>query len=274
MIQLFCSDFDGTLAQRGRVLPENAKAIRHLIETGTAFSLVTGRPFGNARKLMGAQNIQGHIIASNGAVVMQDGTTLLSARCIPHDALQEIIAYAHEKKWFYVAYTLDESIVPVALPRALFYAVGRLVQHKTGMRIVRERDVAPDGWRITKLNLYPRGIPVQDVFAQWADDSRLYVTVSSQNKIEISAAGVSKWAGIQTLAEALGISASQIATIGDYDNDVPMLEKASLSFAIGDGQPAAKAAAREVVAPVAENGVAEAVYRVMALNEQHAGETR
>lgn len=268
MIELFCSDFDGTFAQGGKVLPENAKAVRALLQTQTAFCLVTGRPLSNAKKLMDAQRIACPIIASNGALVTQDGVTPIAEECIPTEALKEILDFAHRKKWFYIAYERDRCFLPVGIPRFLMRAIGWGIERASGVDTLRERDVDVLQWRITKMNLYPRGASVESALERFQGDTRLYVTTSSDNKIELSAAGVSKWAGIQRLAATLGIEESAIATIGDYDNDVSMLEHAPYSFVIGDGQPAAKAAAKEIVAPVSENGVAEAIRRVMAWNRE------
>lgn len=265
MIRLFCSDFDGTLGRRGRISSVNIAAIRQLQKTGCAFALVSGRPAGNALYLMRHYGIRAHIIASNGAVVLREGEDLLQMQTIPTDALLDILSFARERNWFYLAYETDRALLNIA--RLVANAPIRgLVSRFTGMHLESARQSFVAGWRVTKLNLYPKGMKQDDLIARLSQDPRLYVTKSSSNKVEISAAGVSKWAGIQTLAKHLEIAPQEIATIGDYDNDVSMLKEAGRSFAMGNAQRTAKEAADEVVAAVSQHGVSEAIGRVLLAN--------
>lgn len=57
------------------------------------------------------------------------------------------------------------------------------------------------------------------------------------------------------------ITCIQIMAIGDGENDVEMLELASLGIALSNGSEKAKAAANVIGASNDEDGVADAIYR-------------
>jgi hydroxymethylpyrimidine pyrophosphatase-like HAD family hydrolase len=61
----------------------------------------------------------------------------------------------------------------------------------------------------------------------------------------------------------MGIEKSQICGIGDYRNDIPMLEYAGLPIAMDNADDAVKSRALAVTASNDEDGVALAIRRFM-----------
>lgn len=68
-----------------------------------------------------------------------------------------------------------------------------------------------------------------------------------------------KWTGITKIMEHLDLTAREIMVFGDHDNDVDMLEHAPFSVALGNGSPAAKAAAKYITRDIDEDGFYHAV---------------
>lgn len=64
------------------------------------------------------------------------------------------------------------------------------------------------------------------------------------------------------LLDRLGIGLAQAVAIGDGNNDVPLLSAAGLGVAMGNGRPAARAAANMVCGTVEEDGAALALERI------------
>ena len=81
--------------------------------------------------------------------------------------------------------------------------------------------------------------------------------------VEIFAAGVTKWRGIQYLAQQHGIPDQQIATIGDEVNDLAMLEHAGLGVAMANAVEPAKAVANQHTHSNADHGVAHAIRQML-----------
>jgi Cof subfamily protein (haloacid dehalogenase superfamily) len=71
--------------------------------------------------------------------------------------------------------------------------------------------------------------------------------------------GVGKGPALARVAERLGIPQDRVAAAGDGENDADMLEWAGLGIAMGQGHPAALAAADVIAPPVDQDGLATAI---------------
>lgn len=89
-------------------------------------------------------------------------------------------------------------------------------------------------------------------------------TFSKPNYLEIIASGVDKARAVAELAQSLGVNLSQVAAVGDGENDVEMLRAVGLGIAMGNACEAAKAAAGWLTGTNDEGGVAQAVRRLAA----------
>ena len=88
-------------------------------------------------------------------------------------------------------------------------------------------------------------------------------TFSKPNYLEIVPIGVNKAKALATLATTLGIELSQVAALGDGLNDVEMLREAGLGIAMGNAPEAVKSAADWITGTNDEEGVAQAVRRLV-----------
>lgn len=72
--------------------------------------------------------------------------------------------------------------------------------------------------------------------AEYIDQNlpELYYVNSEPECIDIMAAGVSKWKGIEILAKRLGISSKDIIAAGNYYNDIDMLRHAAVGIAVAN----------------------------------------
>jgi len=75
--------------------------------------------------------------------------------------------------------------------------------------------------------------------------------------LEVTDPRADKATALQWVAAERGLEPENVAAIGDADNDAPMLRWAGRSFAVRNGSPMAKQAAKRVVGPCG-TGVAEA----------------
>lgn len=88
------------------------------------------------------------------------------------------------------------------------------------------------------------------------------LTYSTNNGLlEIVPRGISKATGLREVAGPLGIGDADMIAFGDMPNDVPMLLQAGLGVAMGNAHPEAVAAADEVTATNADDGVARVLER-------------
>ena len=82
--------------------------------------------------------------------------------------------------------------------------------------------------------------------------------------VECFAPEVNKWHGLSRLMEQWGVSAGEVAAIGDDVNDLEMIGRAGLGIAMGNAVPAVRAAARWHAPPNDACGLAAAVDDLLA----------
>ena len=87
-------------------------------------------------------------------------------------------------------------------------------------------------------------------------DSAVATHSSSSALVEISAAGVTKAAGLAWFCERDGRTAEEVVAFGDMPNDLPLLAWAGRSVAMGNAHPALREIADEVTLTNDEDGVA------------------
>ena len=95
----------------------------------------------------------------------------------------------------------------------------------------------------------------------WKDQALL--ACSGREWIDCNPLGVSKWTALSYLQNYLGILPEETCTFGDNLNDIEMLEKAGLSFAVSNSREEVCNAARELCPPYWENGVLQVLKRFL-----------
>lgn len=90
---------------------------------------------------------------------------------------------------------------------------------------------------------------------------RASVVQAQPDMLEIVPAGTSKGSGVRMLLDHFGVGADEVMAIGDGENDVEMIELASLGVALSNGSEKTKAVADVIGVSNDEDGVADAIYR-------------
>jgi len=92
---------------------------------------------------------------------------------------------------------------------------------------------------------------------------RTNIHYSGPASIEIVEAGASKGTALAILAERLGLGPEQVLAIGDNHNDLSMMEYAGFAVAVGNAPPEVQAAADLAAATCEEDGVSEAIQKLI-----------
>jgi Cof subfamily protein (haloacid dehalogenase superfamily) len=86
---------------------------------------------------------------------------------------------------------------------------------------------------------------------------------SSSGIVEVSAAGVTKAAGLAWVADRLGVAAHEVVAFGDMPNDLPMFAWAGRGVAMANAHPSVLAAADDVTDANDADGVAAYLERLL-----------
>ena len=258
-IKLFVSDIDGTLAVPGKMPSEkNILAFRKMADTGIMATIATGRMYRAALPMAKAVGIKMPIITYNGALIKSaDGEVLYSSYIAP-ELVEELVEYFQEKNVHLQTYSEDVlryaernkfSDSYEAAQKAAGEAVGWENLKKYTVKVCKVLGIFENAEANNKFS-----VELKERFA-----GRIDVTRSHPVLAEIINPGVSKAAAIKILAEKYGFTKSEVAAIGDGDNDLPMLLEAGTSIAMGNATDEVKAACKLTVGNCEDDGLAQAV---------------
>lgn len=263
---LIATDVDGTLLDEDeRVTPRTRQAVQAAVAAGVQFVLATGRPPRWVPPVVEALGFAPMAVCANGAVIYDpDQDRIISARTLDIDVLTELAEMA----------TRVIPGVGLAVER-----VGRTAHDAATPQFVSSPGyehawLNPDNTEVSledllsapavKLLIRKAGARSSDMAAELAKHIGLQgdITYSTNNGlIEINPLGTSKATGVEEVARPLGITAEDVVAFGDMPNDVPMLLWAGHGVAMGNAHPDAIAAANEVTATNADDGLARVLER-------------
>lgn len=274
-VTLLMLDVDGTLLNTPhdrRLPPETGPVLQRAMARGILVGLASGRNYGHLQGQMGGLGLNGPFVCNNGATVVSQGA-LLHETSLPEPALRFAFALAQAEGCL-VEFASTHRLFIYRAPSyggPAFAAAdkGDYLTLLDGSPASFAQALAQPVAKLTfGVDSPAKARRVREALAAWnqAAPQPLAVTSSFWFAIEAMAQGVSKGRGLQIALDRLGIPPAQVMAIGDGDNDVELLQTAGVSFAMGNGSPAAKAAARYLAPGVEQNG-AVAVIRQYLLGE-------
>lgn len=96
-----------------------------------------------------------------------------------------------------------------------------------------------------------------DEIKSWPEIS---VSRTGSIRFDINAKGITKQTGLEKVCSEKGILPKEVVTVGDFDNDIEMIEWAGLGVAMGNGNSNVKRIANYITDTNDNNGVAKVVY--------------
>ncbi|MEU4476584.1 HAD family hydrolase [Micromonospora sp. NPDC023966] len=261
--RLVATDIDGTLLRDDRTLsPRTAAVLARISAAGTPVVLVTGRPIRWLQLVYDQLAEPLPAICANGAVVYDPVTDeVLRADPLAPELLAE------------VARRLRAEVPEVSF--AVEIVDSRQMRHEAHYPLRWDADA--DAIRAVESPEELLAVPAVKLLARAGEqDPDVFVRVvagalqglaeathsSYSGLVEISAAGVTKAAGLAWYAARLGFDERDVLAFGDMPNDVPMLTWAGRAVAVANAHPAVLAIADEVTGANSEDGVAAYLEQV------------
>jgi Cof subfamily protein (haloacid dehalogenase superfamily) len=261
-IALVISDVDGTLVDtQKRVTERTRQAVGALHARGIGFTVVSSRPPFGLRMLVEALGITEPLAAFNGGAIVSPALKILNQRSIDRDIAREIIAFLDEQKigaWLFTGeewLTRDPAGADVERETHTVQQPPRIVENFDAV-IDRAGKIVGVSDDFARLEAIER--QAQSQFA-----GRAMAVRSQSYYLDFVALGVDKGVAVRELSKTIGVPFSQIVTLGDMENDVPMFRQAGFSIAMGNASDAVKRQAREATLANDEDGFAAAVERLI-----------
>jgi hypothetical protein len=270
-IRMIAVDIDGTLvgddlAVRERTRAAMSAAVRH----GVHVSLATGRMTTSSVPIARALGLHDPVVGAQGAIVraMPDSGGLAAGRLgrllyhkpLSAELARETIAWCIDHGLDPHVNHLETFIIRADDPRVDDYSAFL----GGSARLVRDLRAAVDH-PVTKVIASgepPRPMSLLSV-ARAAFAGRAEATVSHPSYLEFVAEGVSKGRAVRWLAHRHAIPLGQVLAIGDQLNDLEMISAVGHGAAMPHAPAAVRAVARYIAQPLAREGVADLVERLV-----------
>jgi Cof subfamily protein (haloacid dehalogenase superfamily) len=259
MIRLVAIDLDGTMLSRERQIPErNKMAVQAASQAGVMVVLASGRIAPSMRPFADQLGLNGAMICSNGAhVTGRSGEELLHLG-LDAETTETVLGYAEANGVHLNVYSRSTlRFLAESLWGEVYKSRVTTIEHQV-LTPAERASLSP-----TKMMLVAAPAELafhREALAGRIDPERARMVISEPEYLEILAASASKATGLEKLASACGIDRSEVAAIGDYLNDLEMIQWAGLSGAVANAAPEVIAAARVTVSSNEDAGVAEFIF--------------
>ncbi|GEK91905.1 Cof-type HAD-IIB family hydrolase [Alkalibacterium kapii] len=287
MIKLIVSDMDGTLLDENMEISyANVSAIKRAQSQGIHFAIATGRDFPMAYPLLEDNGISCPVIAQNGAQYFDEDSNVKYNRGLEKSTVRKMLDIfsgyedIHEELMTSKGIYSDNKDHRLEMLAMMLYdmnpdtsyeeALENAAEYAKELKIHFVDDyveiINDDSAIILKVSVHSsKGREILDPLKEelQREIPILAITASSKRNLEINHEAAQKGIAVAQLAKQLGVKAEEVMTVGDNINDLSMLEWAKYSVAVENAEPEAKAAARFLTSSNRQNGVAEAISRVL-----------
>jgi Cof subfamily protein (haloacid dehalogenase superfamily) len=256
-VKIIALDLDDTLLNEKRsITPGVRQAIADATAAGIIVVLASGRMLPSAMPIYESLGLDTPLICCNGAYVCQPGGDVIFRCPIDRETSDKVVQYARDKGiyiQYYVGndYFYEEKGEESQLYENLSAVKGVLVDDLTAI------DTGSD-------KLLMIGLPNMDKELEETKKAfpELSIARSKPFYVEINNPNATKGAALKALADHYGFSQQQVMAIGDGTNDLPMLEYAGVSVAMGNAPEQVKKACKYITASCNDDGVAKAIYEL------------
>jgi len=258
LIRLIGIDVDGTLVgSSGTVPPQVWQAADRARAHGIQLALCSGRPaFGVAFDYARRLDAAGWHVFQNGASIIHLQSGESRSAPLPPERVAELTRIARNTRDVLELYSdatyVTESTSTWAREHAVLLGIpfrAQPFESLTGA-VVRAQ------WLLTREDARrfaespPPDLELAESSSPLMPDVRF---------VGLTRKGVSKGSAIRMVAEAYGVDLRDVMYVGDAGNDLPALQIVGLPIAMGNADPAVRAAAAHTVGDVDSSGLIEAI---------------
>ncbi|KAF5461649.1 hypothetical protein F2P56_017727 [Juglans regia] len=267
---IFC-DMDGTLLNsRSQISSANVKALKEAVSRGVKVVIATGKARPAVISILKMVDLSGKdgVVSEFSPGVFLQGLLVYGRqgrevfrRNLDPDVCREACLYSWENKIPLIAFTKDRCLT--LFDHSLVDSL-HTIYHEPKAEIMPSVEHLLAAADIQKMIFLDTPVGVATTLRPyWTEATRDRATVvqAVPDMLEIVPHGTSKGSGVKILLDHLGITAEEVMAIGDGENDVEMLELASLGVALSNGSEKTKAVANVIGGSNDEDGVADAIYR-------------
>ncbi len=264
---LLVSDIDGTLLTKNyHIPPRNITAIRRFQQEGGLFTVATGRSIESGRDTIRLVEPNAPCIVLNGGMLCTFATKHTIWSCPLPPAGERMVRGLYRLFPGTAIELFTKS--DIYLLRGNRYSSSHL--ERSGVRglPVPEEKWPPAVYKALLMDDEDKIAVIRRHVAQFPDPELRFFP-SSAHYLEMVPARVNKGAALQKLRSLLGIRQQNTFAIGDYDNDLEMIQSAYLGAAPQNAIDEIKASAQLTVCDCADGAVADFIAHIESMYHLH-----
>ncbi|MEX1028620.1 MAG: Cof-type HAD-IIB family hydrolase [Paenibacillaceae bacterium] len=251
--KLIALDVDGTLINNQYEITESTRlTIQEVHRQGAHIVLCTGRGPTSTLPLLEVLGLEGTVITHNGAATVEsEGSKLIHQFAFHMNQLQPFVDYCRLNQiHFDVNTAFEHYLEHLTDVEREMYKQYLVVPRQIDDVMSIEEDVV-------KISIYAESDVLDQLTLDWPNmgHPQLKIIRSGENFIDVMHLEANKGNALKSLANRWGIQAADILAIGNYYNDLEMLEFAGLGVVMDNSPEDMKQSADAITASNDEEGV-------------------
>lgn len=261
---LIASDLDGTLinSEQG-ISRQNIDAIASFIREGGLFAIATGRTELTAMPFVEQLHVNCPCILYNGAAIYDiKHNTYVKAHFLNKKLLLELLKEILER--------FPKVCMQIFVHGNIYIVSGGdnmdplVLKEKQPFEIACIDDIIDMDWVKVLLNDTNRTLhEIQQFIADKLPAGLIHSVFSAVTYLELFAWGVTKGSALLDLLELTGIERKKAIAIGDYCNDIEMVQAAGLGIATSNAHPLLKEAADRITVSNDEHAISSLINKIL-----------
>lgn len=265
MVKLVALDMDGTLLDEEHLLRyEVIDTVKKVQNKGIKVVLVSGRDFKAMKPFLQVLGIQDLIIGMNGCKVYNNKGEVVFSESIEPYIGKEIIRLCERENKYSILFINGNTYVSKASNYLEHeYYTGNAIEsgqlssfYKDNM-VLDKIIIVDEHEKLLKMN----NILDKDFHGKINCEFTLPIF------LEIFSNKVNKGLMLERVAKYYNINREEIIAVGDWDNDIPMIEYAGLGIAMGNASKNLKEKADFITKSNQEDGAAYALKKFILCND-------
>ncbi|WP_034868371.1 Cof-type HAD-IIB family hydrolase [Clostridium lundense] len=265
MFKLVALDIDGTLLDKEHLLRDGViDTIKKVQEKGIKTVLVSGRDFRALKPFLRELNIQDLIIGMNGCKVYNNKGEVVFSEALEPSIGKEIIRLCEKEHKFNILFINGNTYVSESNNYLGYeYYTGSCIE------VGKLSDFYKNNMDLDKIIVvdeHQKLLKIKEVLEESLLEN-INIEFTLPMFLEIFSKKVNKGLMLERVAKYYNIDREEILAIGDWDNDIPMIDYAGLGIAMGNASENLKKRASFITKTNEEEGAAYALKKFILSND-------
>ncbi|MDO5014990.1 MAG: Cof-type HAD-IIB family hydrolase [Clostridia bacterium] len=259
-------DYDNTITNtKGKVTDRTKTAIKNYINAGGKFIITTSRPYWMIKNHAEELNLDGDIICSQGASIINLKTDeYLNKLMLEKEDLQQIVKFSSKKTYYTIVASDYELVTDRTTP--IFMSISKRI----GFNFENQsyKTFFEDMQKIDPIQVLCRSITASGNFNFAKNfkskfEDKYGIHICSNHLTAITNKEASKGKALKLYSQLNDVDLSQTAAFGDSIGDASMYEYAGLSVAMGNAHKKLKEGADLIIEHTDKDGLAKFIENLL-----------